>query len=254
MKHQPAVAACAGLVVLLLAGCGTTVQEAMRCEPPELTRFLPHHQLLVRQPPDFPFHYLWQTQGVYRRDYGYIYVAPVNTNFLQKGQWWTPDSPEEARRMRDNLAFLGDYMRRSFVTELRQAESRGGFRVVNGPGSRTVTLELALTQAVPTEAELNFVGTAANLLLPGVSLLTRIIATGTVSMEARIVDSRTRRLLFMAADRENDPAALLALTAYSYYGSTEYNIDNWAKQLAALSVSRRVGEVKHDAPLHWIAY
>jgi len=55
LKDRKAVAACAGLVALLVTGCGT-VQQTMRCEPPELTRFLPHHQLLVRQQPDIPFH------------------------------------------------------------------------------------------------------------------------------------------------------------------------------------------------------
>ena len=253
MKDRIAVAACAGLMALLLAGCGT-VQQAMRCDPPELTGFLPDHRLLVRQPPSFPFHYLWQARGIDWRRYSGIYVAPVNTNYLLRDRLWKQASRDDPQSTRQDLATLGNYMRDSFVQELRKVESRGGFKVVNRPRPRTLTLELAVTWLRPTEAELNYAGTAANLLVPGVSLVTRLMATGTVSMEARLVDSRTRQLLFMVADREKDPAAVIPLPAYTWYGATEYNMGHWAQQLAAMSVSARFADIEHDAPIHLIAY
>ena len=242
-------------VVLLGVGYGcSTIRENMASDPPQLTPFLPHHELLVRQKAEFPFCYYWEAKNVDWNRYHRIYVAPVNTENVLKDSWWEQVNSSQLLKIKQELPAVSTYMRNSFIRELRKVESRGGLKVVDKPEAGTLTLELALTQLVPTKAELNYLGTAADFFVPGAGMVTNMAAAGNVCFEAKLVDAGNGKVLVMLADRADDPTALIGLTSYTWYGSAQYNIDVWARQAAAMSVSQRLGDVQRDFPLHLITY
>ena len=238
----------------LFSGCGT-IHEATVPDPPKLTSFLPRHELLVRQRAEFPLHYFWRDKNANWDDYTAIYIAPVNLSYIMKDNWWNQVSAASMVKIKKELPAVGEYMRNAFIKELRKVESKGGFKVVDNPGGAgTVTLELAITQLVPTEAELNYLGTAGDFFLPGSGLAASMVSAGCVSFEGKLIDPAKGRLLLMVADRENDPAGLISLTSYTWYGSAEYNMDKWARQAAAMSVANRLEDVSREFPLHLIVY
>jgi len=242
-----------GVTLVGLFGC-SCIRSWMRPDPPVLTAFLPHHELLVRQPAEFPLDYFWQEKGVDWNKYPNIYVAPVNTDHVMKDEWWAKVSIASLDKVKREMPEVADFMRQVFIKELRKVENRGGFNVVNHPGPNTVTLELALTQLVPTKAELNYLGTTAGFFVPGVSLATGAAAAGNVCFEGKLVDSQTGNVLVMVADRENDPTAVISLVSYTWYGAAEYNMGVWARNAAAMSVAARQEDLQRDFPIKLIAY
>jgi hypothetical protein len=167
-----------------------------------LTAFLPQHKLLVEQQPEFPFYYFWEKKNIDWSKYNSVYVAPVNTDYLLKDNWWEKVNTQTLDKVKKDIPELSKYMREKFIAALTDVQARGNFKMVDVPGPGTITVELALTKLVPTKAELNYLGTGASIFIPGAGLAASMASGGSVSIECKAVDSQTGDLLMMFADRE----------------------------------------------------
>ena len=241
-------------LLLILTGC-TTFYEATRSDPPQLTAFLPDHKLLVKQSPEFPFYYFWEKNNIDWNKYDKVYVAPVNTDYLLKDTWWESVDPKALVNIKKDIPGLAEYMRDKFISELKRMETRGSFKVVDTPDMPgTASLELALTKLIPTKAELNYLGTAGGFFVPGAGLAASLVSAGNVSMECKVIDSKTGELLLMYADREKDPSALINVAGFCWYNSAKSNIDMWARQTASMAVVSKLQDMRRDFPFQLINY
>ena len=241
------------LSLLALTGC-KTFYEAARPDPPQLTAFLPKKNLLVEQPPEFPFYYFWEKKNIDWSKYNSVYVAPVNTDYLLKDNWWEKVNTQTLDKVKKDIPELSKYMREKFIAALTDVQARGNFKMVDVPGPGTITVELALTKLVPTKAELNYLGTGASIFIPGAGLAASLASGGSVSIECKAVDSQTGDLLMMFADREEDPAAVVNIAGFTWYNAAKSNIDMWARQTAAMAVVSRLDDMRRDFPFQLINY
>ncbi|MDD3118148.1 MAG: DUF3313 family protein [Victivallales bacterium] len=236
------------LLFSLSYGCNTLNTTTVKPSP--AATFLPHQNWLVRQAKNFPFDYYWQSRLIDWGRYHRIYVAPVNTDEVMQGKWWQQVAPDQRRKIAAELPAVGDYLRHSAVRELRKIAARGGFKVVDKPDAGAVTMELALTQLIPAAAELQNLDRNGDFFLKKDSSARESHAAGRIVLAGKLTGGKHGKLLIMLKDRGYDRTHITGVSAATWYGSAEYNIDVWARQLAAMTMSKRLEDVQNDYPAH----
>lgn len=242
----------AALLGCVLTGC-SSFYSAFRAEPMPVTGFLPNHELLVRQPDTFPFHYFYLRRV--HRQYRNIYVAPVDMSLLRKSTGWEEFNRAVAGHLGQDIEGLGKYMRETFIGELKKVSSVNRLNVADDPRQpETLVLATAVTAIIPTKAELNYLGVAAGLVVPGAGLVTGYFASGAIAVEAKLYDARTGEILMMYADTESDQRALLNLAGFTWYSSAKLNIQSVAKETANVLSRRDLSTLERDFPFRFVAY
>jgi len=115
-------------------------------------------------------------------------------------------------------------------------------KVLNAPEPGSLTLELALTELVPSNPVLDAAAIAAPY---GSGVVVRVAAKesgakATVAFEARLVDTDTGTVLFMAADREQGKVAPVNLSPHLY--GSDLIIEEWA---ISCPVANNIGRDRH---------
>ncbi len=236
----------------MLAGC-STFYSMFRAEPMPVTAFLPDHQLLARQDDTFPFHYFYLKRT--QRQYSDIYVAPVDMAMLRESPSWREFDKALSGRLEQEVDELGVYMRQTLAEELRKADATDKLNVVDDtrqPG--TLVLATAVTAIIPTKSELNYLGVAVGLVVPGASLVAGHFASGAITVEAKLYDAKTGEILMMYADTESDQRALINLAGFTWYGSAKLNIQSLARETARVLGRRDLSTLERDFPFHFVAY
>ena len=175
------------------------------------------------------------------RRYKTIYIAPVNTDYLMQANWW--QQTIRADQMQQDVQNLATFMRIRFIQAF-QNDPNHRFRVVMLPQEGSLTLEMALTELVPSHVLLDAIkiggpygsGVAAAVLERGTD------AQSTVAFEARIKDTGTGQTIAMAADREFATVRLVDLRGLTWYGNDEQVITTWSQQFVDVA-NRRPGQV-----------
>lgn len=228
------------------------VHSALRADPAPLSGFLPDHHLLVRQPDTFPFHYFYLRKHL--PAYENIHIAPVNVQYLRESDGWARFDRMLSGRLGGDIEDLARFMRRAYVQAFRQSSIRPRLRVVNRRDlPRTLVLETAIVGLVPSKAELNALGLAGSFIVPGIGLVTSFMSTGSVTVECRIRDGRTGRILAMYANTETDPKALLSISGYTWLTTARINIKTMAAQTARVLAARDYRTVERDFPLRFVS-
>ncbi len=236
-------------ISLLLSGCATTdsiqssVNDQMKAPPSEGAGFVPMERMAKRA--DLPFNKVWVKQGVNWSKYRTVYIAPVNTNYLIEATWWQQSI--RADQMQQDVRDMARFMRAQFIQAF-QTDPRQRFLVVFSPQRGSLTLEMALTELVPSKPLLNAVkiagpygsGLAAAVLERGAE------AQSAVAFEARIKDSTSGETLAMAADKEYAVARPIDLKGFSWYANAKDIVKTWAVQFVDIA-NRRPGEVVKPA-------
>jgi len=229
-KHLFFLALAVGFMAVL-TGC-QTIEEKTRIKPEPISDFLDHHELLVAQKPSFPFHYFYlkEDAGTYKN----IYIAPVDTTYLRKNKNWAAVDEKMAQTIGSDIQKLADFMQNAYKNEFLMAKGNK-LNVVESPNlPDTLILESAIIKIVPTKAEVVILGTAANLILPGISAIAGQIATGTITIECRIRDAKTKKIIAMYANTEQDQHAILNIAGMQWYTSAENNIRKQANYTARI--------------------
>ena len=243
-----------GIVLAALAtGCSTDkVHEWMRAEPAPLTDFLPGNERLVRRPDTFPVHYTWMdTNAVLKADYKSVYVAPFDLSYLRKGNGYD-EWRDKVVGVDDAINELGDYGRKAFIKAFRDRK----IKVVDDPKTpHTAVFEFAITGFVPTRAEIEVVGTVGSFFcpVPGVGLIADCLAAGSLAIECRVRDSASKDVVFMFADAEGEPQALLQFAKYTYTAAAKINLKRIARDLAESCTLEDASQMRRDFPFSFIA-
>ncbi len=227
------------LIALVLA-CGCAMKA-----PPSLGRgFVPMATLSKND--ELPFHKVWYKPGVDWQQYHTIYVARVNTDYIQKLSWWK--ALGTGHRLNEDLPKLAAYTQQAFKQALKDDPSHR-FVVLEDQkdDAHTIILEVALTEIVPSKVVLNALGYA-----PFVGAAARIIrgtsARSTVAFEALIRDASTDEPLAAFADREAEKFAPVNVQDLTWYGHARAIIKIWASQFVQV-LNHKPGErIKESKP------
>ena len=172
-----------------------------------------------------PFNKVWRNPspkawaGIKKFDK--IYIAPVNTRYLDSGR-----VPER------DVVGVTQYMRSRFATQFAQG---GVYKVVSRPGPNTLVLQLALTKLRATNAPGNVLATGAGVVAPGSDFIAGIFTHGEIAFEGKLRNGANGQLLEEFADREDDKTAAFSFRDYLWYSHDRDAIDDWAKQMERLS-------------------
>jgi len=256
MNYSRTVFLCSLIACLLAAGC--------RASPAPDSGFL-HEPKLMKADKGVPYNRMYVNPTYAERTYTEIYVAPVNTDYVMAENIWeratlASFSKEDVKK---NVAMLAEYQRNAFIKACRDDATRK-FKVVDKPGPNTLVLEMAIVQLVPSKAELQalslvpvgFVGLIGTGVMAGGSLLTHSEdqGKGVIAMEGRTRDGSTGEVVWMFADREHPPAALLDLKALFWWEPAKPICDGWARQFVELQnhpKGTKIEEIPNFQPLVW---
>ncbi len=240
-----------GIILIVIVGSGCTTVDSMqssmdsqmKAPPSEGAGFVPMKQMAKR--PDLPFNKVWVKQGVNWHRYRVIYIAPVNTSYLIQATWWQQSI--RADQMQQDVQNMAAFMRRQFITAF-QNDPQHRFRVVHTPERGSLTLELALTELVPSKVLLNAIKIAGPY---GSGIAAAVLERGTeaqsaVAFEGRIKDSTTGEILAMVADKEYAVARPIDLKGFTWYGNAQDVVTTWSRQFVQVA-NRRPGEVVKPA-------
>lgn len=231
------------VAILALLTFGLTGCEKMKAKPSEGAGFVPVNEMTKRE--DLPFNKVWVKAGVDWKPYKSIYIKEVNTQYLLESNWWQKNFRQDD--MEKDARKVAHYMQDKFEEAFRK-DPRNRFAVLRSPEPGSLTLELALTELVPSNPVLEAMSIAAPYG-SGVAVQAGAKQSGakaTVAFEARIVDTGTGDVLAMAADREQGKVAPVNLRALTWYGEANVIIDEWADQFVQIA-NRRPGEVVKDS-------
>jgi hypothetical protein len=221
-------------------GCAT-VNEELKAKPSAGAGFVPMEDMSTRA--DLPFQKVWVKSGTNWNVYRTIYIKPVNTQYLLEANWWQQNFRRDDYA--NHIQNVANYMQQKFV-EAFQNDPQQRFQVVATPQRGSISLEMALTELVPSNVALEAAGYAPYFIGTGVKVVERTSgATSTVAFEARLVDSSTGTILAMAADREAQQIAPVNLRGLTWYGVANGIIDTWADQYVQIA-NKQPGEVIKD--------
>jgi hypothetical protein len=237
------------LIVIVVSGCASmdsvqsSMESKMKAPPSEDAGFVAEGQMAKR--PDLPFNKAWIKQGVNWTRYRTIYIAPVRTDYLMQANLWQQGI--RADQMQGDVYTMATFMRTQFVTAF-QNNPLHRFRVVPAPESGSLTMELALTEFVPSNVLLDAVKIAGpyGSGLAAAPLERATEAQSTVAFEGKLKDTSSGETLAMFADREYAKVRPIDLKGLTWYGNAEDIIKAWANQCVQIA-NRRPGEIVKPA-------
>ena len=204
--------------------------------------FVPVEQMANRE--DLPFQKVWFKDGVDFKRYKSIYIPAVNTDYLLQSNWWQQNFRQG--QMQEDLAIMAQYMQQ----ELKPPSAtilNSRFQVVDAPQKDSLTLELALTELVPSNVALSVLEYAPYGGGTAVRVMERATgAESTVAFEAKMKDSTTGDTVAMFADRQVKKIRIVDFKAFTWYGHGKDIINEWAEQFVKVS-NKRPGETIEGA-------
>lgn len=232
------------VVAFALSGCRAS-------EAPE-SGFNPNAGLMTKNE-STPFQRTYWNKKYDAKAYTEILIAPVNTDYVAAQNFWEKANAANAMPGQDkkDITAVADYTRQSFTRAFTD-DPKHRFTVVNSAGSKTLILELAITQLVPSKAVLNAIGYVT--WIPTVVSIGGAAASdsqdtgkGVIAIEGRIRDGATGEIIGMFADREHPATAIVDLKALNWWAPAKGIIDQWGKELVAVA-NRPPGGVVKEAP------
>jgi hypothetical protein len=217
----------------------SSMDKKLTAPPAAGAGYVPMQQLAKN--PNLPFDKAWIKQGVDWTRYRTIYIAPVNTDYLMRANWWQESI--RANQMQQDVQKMATFMRTQFIMAF-QNDPHHRLRVVMSPEKGSLTLAMAITELVPGHVLLNAIkiagpygsGLAAAALERGTE------AQSTVAFEARVKDTTTGQTVAMFADRAYATARPIDLKGFTWYGNAEDIVKQWAKRFVEVA-NRRPGEI-----------
>lgn len=225
------------LLSVMLSGCA-----ALKADPSTGAGFVPMQQMTEKS--DLPYNKAWVKDGMEWKNYKTIYIKPVNTEFLMETDSWKQGFRNG--KMKEDAQELARYMEDTFRSAFATSENNQ-FKVAPSPEPGSLTLEMAITELVPSNVALEALGYGPYGSGTVVKLLSR--ASGsvtTIAFEAKVRDSQSGTVVAMFADREMQKYKPLDLKAFTWYGNAKNIIDEWADQTVKVA-NKRPGEMVEAA-------
>lgn len=200
-----------------------------------------------------PFHRAYWNKAYNARSYDKVVVAPVNMNYVLAEKIWEKAnlaSLDHDRLVKDLYA-LGDYTQASFTKAFAE-DPKKRFTVVKEADERTLILELALVQLVPSKSVLHALG-YAHWVPMAINVTGSTVSgsedqgRGVIAIEGRVRDGKTGEVIGMFADRERPPVAFVDLKSLTWWAPAKMIVDGWAEQLVEIA-NKPKGETVKDSP------
>lgn len=230
-RHRFRFFSCLMTLAIVTSGCQTKV------DPAPNAGFI--NGALLSQASDLPFQKVWRKKGVNFRSYKEIFISPVNTEFLLKMSLW--EETGRGARIRQDIGELAEYAHDRLEKAFRE-DARYRFSVVDTPSSKSLVLELAIVELVPSKAALNVAGLIPLTAIPA-SIL-GLSARSTVAFEARVRDGYSGEILGLFADRVGAKISIFNVKNYSWYSHAESILAEWAAQFVEVLGKDRETVVK----------
>jgi len=239
-----------------VTGCKTDdpqtdkVHSALRPVAAPLSDYLPHHELLARQADTFPFHYFYVDPnfGVY----DHIRIAPVDTSYLRETGAWAAYDQKLSGTLGEDVAKVADFMRKAYVEAFEKADVGPRLSVTERTDlPKTLVLEPALIALIPSKAELNALGLAGSFFVPGLGIITSLASAGSVTIECRLRDAQTGRIVAMYATTEKDPVALIPVANFTWTSTARINIKTVAANTAKVLAAKDPRKIRRDFPIRF---
>jgi hypothetical protein len=239
------------LSLILAVGCALA-DSMLKAGPAPNSAFLNENEpdRLAEHRERFPFNRAWVEEGFRIDDYDSVVVAPVNTDYARDRSTWARMNVREFS-VDDDLAEIGEEFQKDVIDAFHDApENR--LAVVDAPGNaKTLVLELAITELVPSKAFLATIGLAswAAPLVIGIPVGTAaaFAQTGWMAFEGRVRAAKDGRVVIMFADREQAKTRVIDAKALTWYSHARESMGDWAHQLVELANTPRGFEVEDSS-------
>jgi Protein of unknown function (DUF3313) len=213
----------------------SSVDRKLKAPPATGAGYVPMQQLA--KDPKLPFDRAWTGPGVDWQGYRTIYIAPVNTDYLLRANWW--QETIRADQMRQDVQNMATFMRAQFISAF-QNDYRHRMRVVMSPEKGSLTLAMAITELVPGHVLLNVLKVAGPY---GSGLAAAALERGTeaqsaVAFESRVLDTDTGQTLATFADRQYATARPIDIKGFTWYGNAEDIVRQWAQEFVEVANRR----------------
>ncbi len=214
------------------------------------TAFLPKPELLKEDRDRAPFQGYWVSDPVtvdnFKSANQKIYLAPINIDNVV-GMLLAADDDESTKKDRiEEVQQLANYFRERVRLNISQDKS-AKFLVVESPEG-AFSVNLALVDVIPSNPGINLVGTAAGFFVPGGGLI-KLAGESSVAMEGYSCNMSSQIALFeQFKDRETQKASAFTLKDFQRYAHIRVILDDWANQVAQLTVTKSSVLVEEELP------
>lgn len=220
------------LLALSITGC-SYFDNILTAKPAPDSGFLDHPEQMKPHPERFPFNRVWcENHGCDWSKYKSIIVSQVDTSHIIKMSWWENFNTESKSQLQEDRHAIAIYLKESFESTI-QNDPAAHHEVINSPRNRTMILEMALVELVPTKAFMRSIMDIVGFLIPGAQVL-GITGSGSVAIEGRIRDAETGEIIFKFADRQQDKTAVISVQDLTWHGHAKEIIDDWAGEFVEL--------------------
>lgn len=256
MMNVPVLALLPLLVSLLLAAC--------RAKPAPDSGFLRDPKLMTADKA-LPFNRMYVNPKFKDKRFTEIYVAPVNTDYVMRRNAWERAelATLKPEQMKLDARLLGEYLRRAFI-KAAERDPKKHFKVVDQPGPDTLILELAIVQLAPSKVVLQALGAVPvgpfGIIGHGIMMAGSALARsedqgeGVIAIEGRTRDGSTGEIVWMFADRERPPQAIVDVAAFFWWEPLKPICDGWARQFVQLQNAPPGAKVKKTPIFKWLAW
>ncbi len=240
--------------VLALSGCKSTLTSWLRADPVPLTDFLPHHEKLRRMDDSCPFHWYWADLEAFENaGLKHIYIAPVDTSYLQKGGAWD-EFAKKITTAEEDLQDLAEYARLAYYKAFKSQEKAIGATVVDSPDvPDTLVIESAIVAFAPTKASVYAAGFVGDFFVPCLGIVTDVISSGTIAVETRARIGKDGPIVAVVADTENDPDALISLSKFTWTTPAKINLKRIAIQTATSCTVDKMEDLDRGYPIEFFS-
>ncbi len=186
-------------------------------------------------------------------NYTELLVAPVNMDYVMAQNLWEKANFANLNpNVKQDLRNVAEYTQIAFV-QAAEKDPKKHFRTVGTAGPKTLILETAIVQIVPSKAALNAVGyvfweATAATVAGQAAAQSEDSGKGVIAIEGRLRDGATGKIMAMFADRERPKEAIINFKALTWWEPVKSVIDDWARQFIELSNVPKDKVVKRSAP------
>jgi hypothetical protein len=242
---------CIGVVGSFVIGC--------RAKPAPDAGFLEQPAIMQQNDKNAVFQRSYRDPNADFNKYSELMVAPVNMHYMMTQSFWEKAneanvSKEQVQKSADQIA---EYTRNAFIKAAKD-DPKHRFTVVEQAGPKTLVVETAIVQLVPSKAVLNalgFVTWIPTAVMMGGSAASKSEdqGKGVVAIEGRVRDGGTGQVVAMFADRERPPTAIIDIKSLNWWAPARKVIDTWAKQFVAVANDPK-GKVKNASTFELLVW
>ena len=238
--------------LVLLSIAALTALAGCKADETNSSDFINEPELMSYDP-STPFNRTYWNKKFDPKAYDELLVAPVNTQYVRAQSIWEKANVINVsqEQLAKDINALADYTRQSFIRAADQ-DPQKRFKVVGSAGPKTLILELALVQVVPSKAAMNALGyvtwvPSAVTSVGSMGTDSQDTGKGVIAIEGRVRDGATGEIIGMFADRERPKTAIVDIKSLNWWAPAKSVIDDWSRQLIALA-NRPPGGVVKDSP------